>query len=167
LGTNGQSKQFPFSSQYQAENYIRDKARLKRRKGYDEVEDKIYDLHVFRGTLVGAGAKIDRLCWVKLLDQNPNSRGSVYEEMTDVAAMANPNYEPTIFARIKFTGNRGEYSLIITLDSVKYSPQAEWSVMRQFNLADLQEDLQEITEQSPKILRNLKEKADGMVQSLL
>jgi predicted DNA-binding WGR domain protein len=166
LGTTGQNKEFEFHSQYQAERFVHQKFREKQRKGYEEVDDKTYDLHVFRGALVGAGAKIDQLCWVKKKYCAVSSQTN-YEEMTDIAAMADPSYEPTIYAKIRFTGKRGEYSLIITLDSILHSSQCDYTYLsgstRRFSLIEPQE----ITDESPKILRNLKEKADGMVQSLL
>lgn len=154
MGTTGQSKTFKHYSEWAAQSFIDKKAAAKKKKGYREVEDKTYDLHAFRSKLVGAGGKIDKICWVK-----PDPNSNWLTEIHDMSEIANPEYNPTIYIDYILTGNRGWYQLLITTDSVCYIGNKTFECQL--------EDFKEITDQSPKILRDLKDKADGLVQSLL
>ena len=162
LGTNGQQKQHSHESEWAAQNFVDNKMRAKKRKGYQEVDDASYDLHVFRGQLVGAGAKISEIFWVKR--DKVKSSHQLYTSV-EAEEMYSPDYEPTIYAKCEFTGKRGSYHLIITLDSVCYATDFG----RYYSSPAIVElkELQEITTSSPKILQNLKSQADGMVKSLL
>jgi predicted DNA-binding WGR domain protein len=164
LGTEGQAKSFPHYSEYQAQAFVDKKTYEKRKKGYREVEDKIYNLYTFRGQLVGAGVKINNIFWVKpgplsLNGTTSTTNGKWYSKIDDLNEIANPSYDPTIFVDCQFTGQRGKYYLIITNDSVCYTEVCYYPIVLH--------DLRKVDNQSPKILQNLAEKADGMIQSLL
>lgn len=165
LGTKGQSKTYTHHSRWDAEEYASGKLSEKFRKGYKEVDQESWELEHLRGEIVGAGAKIKNLGFVK--EEGPHWIFVGAEEMY------NPKYVPQVFCELELTGNRGSHALMIDVDDV-YEVEV-YSRSRSFNHDTNQRQLnafrlinqKKITTTGDKQLQKIVDKAPGIVSSLI
>ena len=116
MGTKGQSKAYAFNSKWDADHFVDKKIGEKIRKGYKKVETEEFDLKKLQAELVGAGCKIEELCFVKKLHKIDNR--NLYETVKEESALADPEYDPLIYASLRFTGNRGSKGVLISPEKV-------------------------------------------------
>jgi predicted DNA-binding WGR domain protein len=167
LGTKGQSKSFPQTSQIAAQCFVSKKAHDKRRKGYIEVDENKLSLEQLRAELVGANCKVRALAFVREIpDPHYGPTVKVFQFM-DVAEVANPDYVPLVYCGLEFTANRGTYHLLIDLDTVRTGTNADkWATYHSVGYVALEVG-GEITKSSPEFLRKIGDKAPGIVASLI
>lgn len=161
LGTKGQSKEFHHSSKYQAERFIDSKADEKYRKGYRKVDEEKLNLKQLQAELVGAGCKIHELSFIQFKDAR------TFNLIEDQALLANPNLQLSIYCSLQLIGESTIYHLLIDAEQVYHcniQMRRPWTP----HATDCEISSKElISEDSPRILKKIRDKAPGIVSALI
>jgi len=160
LGTKGQSNRKEFKSSWTAEDFATNKMGQKIRKGYKVVDDGQLKLAKIRGELVGPECKVVDLCFVE--KESPTYYKKV--NVSDHIALCNPDYDPLIFCKLRLTGNRGEYCLLIDTEKtyIISGKCPSWN-----KAVIIMDNLEEIADDSPKVIKKIGEKVPGIIESLI